>query len=116
MLDEGALATLLASLGDHGREVIELWLSGLDERVEAIRSAARAGNTPGLAIAAHTLRGSAMYVGAARLVDSCAEIERQLHAGRAADAIDSVIYRVQRDAAAAADALRASAVMRAPNG
>ena len=105
VLDEEALARQLGSLGDHAAEVIELWIATLDERVEAIATATRAGVTQRLAIAAHTLRGSAMYVGAARLADHCAEIERQLHRGTEPVALQPLAAQIRRDASEAVAAL-----------
>ena len=106
MLDEQQLIDQLRPLGEQGADIVELWLETLDERVAAIDTAAAARDTLALAIAAHTLRGSAMYVGAVRLADSCAEIERQLNRGLTVHAIGPHVRQVEQDADATAAALR----------
>ena len=111
VLDEQALADQMRPLGEHASEVIDLWIANIPERVSAISTAAHAGVTQRLAIAAHTLRGSAMYVGAARLADRCAEIERQLHGGVPADEMDEIISQVQQEADTAVAALLSTAAI-----
>jgi HPt (histidine-containing phosphotransfer) domain-containing protein len=112
-IDEKVLADLIRSLGDRAAEVLRLWLDTLDDRVAAIRAGAMDMDRQALAIAAHTLRGSASYVGASRLTDTCAEIERRLNAGMsAAAALHELVGRVERDAADAAEVLRALPALR----
>src|SRR4051794_10142130 len=88
-------AAIQAQLGPPGAalvdEILGLWSADLDDRLGAISTAAGDRDAQGLAIAAHTLRGSSMYVGASRLADSCAEIERLINALGAWPVIDAAV-------------------------
>lgn len=102
-------AAILGQLGPPGAalvdELLGLWLGDLDGRLETITRAARDGQPQALAIAAHTLRGSATFVAAARLASSCADIERLIDSLAAWPAIDAAIGELCGHAAEARAAL-----------
>lgn len=102
-------AAIHAQLGPPGSslvdELLDIWLGDLDHRLRAITIAAGAGDVRALIIAAHTLRGSSMYVAATRLADSCAQIERLINDRAAWPVIDAAIGAVWRHAAEARAAL-----------
>lgn len=106
VLDEQALVERLGPLGGvHAAMVVDLWLASLTERVDAIRVAAATRDASGLAMAAHTLRGGAINVGAQRLAEDCAEIERRLRDGATIGAVGDTVIDIERDASASRDAL-----------
>ena len=113
-------AAMHGQLGPPGAalvdELLGLWLGDLDDRLEMITSAARNGQARALAIAAHTLRGSATYVAASRLASSCAEIERLIDSLAAWPAIDAAIgtlYGHAGEARAALTEYRSGSLARA---
>jgi HPt (histidine-containing phosphotransfer) domain-containing protein len=58
----------------HG-EILQLWFDNLGPTLDLLRHALAEDDRPALVAAAHTLRGSAANVGAARLAAVCAELE-----------------------------------------
>jgi HPt (histidine-containing phosphotransfer) domain-containing protein len=63
------------------RGMIRTFLDAAPERVVAARRALAAGDTVGVAQAAHALRSSAGQLGAVGLQELCAEVERRAGAG-----------------------------------
>jgi CheY-like chemotaxis protein/HPt (histidine-containing phosphotransfer) domain-containing protein len=62
-------------------ELIDLFLKDARPRMEKMEAAAAAGDLPPLAVATHTLKGSASNLGARRLSNLCATLEKQAKAG-----------------------------------
>jgi HPt (histidine-containing phosphotransfer) domain-containing protein len=62
-------------------EICVLFLSEAGPRVTAMRHAAAAGDTEGVRVGAHTLKGSAANVGAVMVSSTSAEIEALARAG-----------------------------------
>jgi HPt (histidine-containing phosphotransfer) domain-containing protein len=109
VIDPVAWSEYMAPLGEAADEIVGLWLRELDARVAAIAHAAGLRDADALATAAHTLRGSSTYVGAARLANGCSRIEGLLRLGAPWPSIEALLPAVRRDAADARRALRAVA-------
>jgi HPt (histidine-containing phosphotransfer) domain-containing protein len=109
-LDPRALATIrsLDHSGDGAvlQHVIGIYLKNATSLVAAMRSAADAGDAGALGNAAHALKSSSLYVGAARFGALCREIE-------AAARDDPPAIPAALVAAAESEYLRASHLLRA---
>jgi HPt (histidine-containing phosphotransfer) domain-containing protein len=73
-------ATDLRSLVESGvgemiPHIISIFLESATEDLEKMRTAVLAGDAPGLAIAAHSLKGSCGILGATRLKELCLRVE-----------------------------------------
>lgn len=93
-LDPSALAQL-RELDDDGaalRALAELFLTSGPGKVDRLAAAVRAGDLPGVASAAHSLRGSAGTFGATELVELAGTIERDARDGEAPppDAVERI--------------------------
>jgi len=75
---------------DPFRELVELFLKDAHPRLLAMTEAAAAADLPKLALASHTLKGSASNLGARQLAMLCATLEKQAKAGEAADVTESL--------------------------
>jgi HPt (histidine-containing phosphotransfer) domain-containing protein len=75
------LTVMPALHGDRAGSLVELFLTTSQTQVESMRRAAAAGESPELRRLGHSLRGSAVYLGAARLAARCAELERAVDQG-----------------------------------
>ncbi len=75
---------------DPLRELIELFLKDAHPRLLTMAEAASEGDLPKVASASHTLKGSASNLGARRLANLCATLEKQAKAGESANAIESL--------------------------
>jgi HPt (histidine-containing phosphotransfer) domain-containing protein len=108
LLDPAALARLRRLTRGRPERLSALLAAFLGETPQllvALRAALADGDAASLRAAAHSLRGTALYLGAARLADLCADLER-LGGGRLAEAaplVDAVEPLVGR----LAEALRA---------
>ena len=103
-LEERALPGLAA-------QVMPMFLSDTSRRIELLRDAVK--QRDGLAAhrVAHTLHGSAATVGAANMVQACAEIIREVRVG-SFDRCDRLLQELDRDFASirrAAESMRPSA-------
>ena len=101
-VDPAALASLRAMRqgdSDLVLEVIELFLQETPPRLAALRDGLRHGDLPLVIRVAHTLRGSAGYLGAKTLTALCARVEdkaRQAQPFNAAFALSSIEEEVER--------------------
>jgi CheY-like chemotaxis protein len=80
-----SVITGLRELSEPGRpeplvELIELFLKDAHPRLERMSSALQGKNLAAVALAAHSLKGSASNLGARRLAELCAALERQAKA------------------------------------
>jgi len=87
---------------DGLRDFIELFLSDSPPRVDAIESAARAGDAEGVRQGAHGLRGSCAIVGAHRVDALLERVEEVIRGGGFPSAEDVAAIRVSYDEAAEA--------------
>lgn len=92
----------------HG-EIVRLWFDNLDPTLDALRRELAAGERPALVAGAHTLRGSAANVGAARLAAACAALESGAQGGADDVTLSALLADVLTDADAARTALAAFA-------
>lgn len=79
------------------RELVELFVSELPDRVEAVRSAASAGDPETLTRLAHQLKGAGSGYGFAPISDAAGRLERELgglDAANVADAVNHVAREV----------------------
>jgi signal transduction histidine kinase len=76
------LTVMPALHGDRAGSLVELFLTTSQTQVESMRRAAAAGESQELRRLGHSLRGSAVYLGAARLAARCEELERAVDQGR----------------------------------
>ena len=67
----------LAECGERDivTEVLTLFQSDTESRLKALRSSVEAGDRPRVRAQAHSLKGSAVQVGAIAMADSCRELE-----------------------------------------
>ena len=82
-------ATFLASAGgdlDLLHELAQLFLDDCPQRLSALRDALARRDRSALESAAHTLKGSAGYIGAAEVFAAAAEVEAIARCGDLADA------------------------------
>ena len=109
-LDHRALETIRAldKSGDGAvlRRVIDIYLKNAPKLVDAMRGAADAGDTAALGNAAHSLKSSSLYIGAARVGTLCREIEATAKSSPATIAAAQV-------AAAQSEYLRVEQLLRA---
>jgi HPt (histidine-containing phosphotransfer) domain-containing protein len=75
-------------------ELIELFFETAPRRIEAIRAGVEGGDPEGVARAAHSLTSSAGNLGAARMQDLSARLERHAMAGVAA-ALPDLLRQLQ---------------------
>jgi two-component system sensor histidine kinase/response regulator len=76
------LTVMPALHGDRAESLVELFITTSETQVEAMHRAAAAGETQELRRLAHSLRGSAVYLGAARLAGRCEALERAVDQGQ----------------------------------
>ncbi|HVU74338.1 MAG TPA: Hpt domain-containing protein [Mycobacteriales bacterium] len=95
----------LRRLGDEVlREIAHLWFDNLEPGLDAMRTALAGEDRPALTAAAHTLRGSAANVGAARLAAGCAALELAAKDRPTSD-LQGLFDAVAAEAASAHDAM-----------
>ncbi len=90
-LDAGALVKLrdIAGRIEEGnfvQSLLERFLRGTPERLQALRHAAAAGDCEALELQAHTLKSSCAYVGARVMAAVCQTLESSARAEDAGDA------------------------------
>ncbi len=109
-IDQAALASLreLEAPGqeDAFKQVVELFLHEIPGNLARLRSAAETANGDALVKAAHSLKGSAGFLGARSLASLCLEAERRGREGPLSGA-DDLVAEIQAAAEAAAAELRA---------
>jgi HPt (histidine-containing phosphotransfer) domain-containing protein len=100
-------ATALHLVGGNRELVVRLvnlFLEQLDTSVAAITAALQAGDAAAQKLAAHALKGSAAVIGAQRLRELAARLEREGRDGRCRPDEEAALRRI---AAATAQAMRA---------
>jgi HPt (histidine-containing phosphotransfer) domain-containing protein len=86
------------------RQVIDLFLRPLDEKVARLRALCSAADAHAVEAGAHALKGVAAQVGAARVADACAALEEAARAGDLSGAA-ALLERLEAAAAGAHKAL-----------
>jgi PAS domain S-box-containing protein len=95
---------------DMSGELIALYLRDAPALLAAMRAAAAAGDAPALRQAAHGLKSSSGYLGARRLSQMCAELERQAREGAPRDCAQVLEAAGREFARVQAELLRFEAV------
>jgi HPt (histidine-containing phosphotransfer) domain-containing protein len=95
-LDRGA--------GSVRSEIVQDFVSALDERIEAIAQAAESGDSQALLQTAHQLKGAALNIGATPLARSCETLESPSGGRVAAEAVDALVAAARATREALADA------------
>ena len=72
------------------RELVGIFVDDGPKRLEALREAMKAADVQQLEQVAHSLKGSAAILGAARLQESALALEEAAHDGRAENGVDLV--------------------------
>jgi len=72
------------------RELVGIFVDDGPKRLETLRAAMTAADIQQLGQVAHSLKGSAAILGAARLQESAMALEEAAHAGRAENGVDLV--------------------------
>jgi len=90
-IDHAVLASIRADLQMEGepdvvQELIALFVESSPPLLAALRTTLAQGDGPGLSRAAHTLKGSSSNLGARRLTELCAALEKQGRSGSLAGA------------------------------
>ena len=109
-VDAGALETLRSiDNGDEGflAKIIDLFLSDLNERIEALKGAATGRDGEALKRVAHALKGSSGHFGATRLAALCRKIEQIGVSSSPADA-SAVVAELAAEASRVRIALEAA--------
>jgi HPt (histidine-containing phosphotransfer) domain-containing protein len=86
LLDIDTLSTLKEVVGDDLKEIIDSFLQLLPGQLDAIETSARAGDAANLRLHAHTLKGSAANVGAAKLSEISYTVESLAKSGETSKA------------------------------
>lgn len=84
VIDTTMLEGLEEALGDEIVEIVELFLSGLDEQLEDLKHALASEDMDQVRRRAHSLKGSASNLGALRLSNIARQIEHSAHDGELA--------------------------------
>jgi HPt (histidine-containing phosphotransfer) domain-containing protein len=109
LIDRAALRRLLEVIGGDPEDFAELvddYFAGAPELVASIRAGADSGDWEAVYRAAHTLKSNAKDFGALRLAALCATLESAARQG-AVDSPEVVIAEIEREEAAARQALQA---------
>ena len=101
VLDEETVDGLRRLGDDVLAEIVRLWFDNLEPNLTAMREAMAADDSPALSAAAHTLRGSAANVGAARLSAACAALESTAKNGDDRESYAALMETVSTEATAA---------------
>jgi CheY-like chemotaxis protein/HPt (histidine-containing phosphotransfer) domain-containing protein len=75
IIDPAGLLGSTSTLSPQHREIVDLFLTEMPQRLAALSAAVARGDRDQAARLAHTLAGSADSLGAARLADVCAQLE-----------------------------------------
>jgi len=94
-LDEAALGELREDLGDAFGPFVERFLSSAGEALDALDAELARGATAEAAARAHSLKGSAGYLGATALAEALGGLQRAGERGDAAQA--GVLARAARE-------------------
>ena len=87
--------TQLAECDDIGgqfiKEIIDVFLADLGQRLQMIGAHMSRGERAGVAAAAHAIKGSCSHFGAARLIELSRHVEEQARAHEPAESIQAAI-------------------------
>jgi HPt (histidine-containing phosphotransfer) domain-containing protein len=111
VLDEGALQTLLGMVGHDPAfvdELVDAYLADVPEQLVALRAALEAGDAGALVRPAHTLKGTSLTLGGARVAELARQIEQHGRDG----STDTVAERLDELEAAQTDLVAALAIAR----
>lgn len=89
-LDGDTLRELQAVMGDEFALLVSTFATDSAQRVEAVRAAAADGDAEALRRAAHSFKGSAGNMGAARLAELCRVVEEAARDGDLATASGAI--------------------------
>jgi CheY-like chemotaxis protein/nitrogen-specific signal transduction histidine kinase/HPt (histidine-containing phosphotransfer) domain-containing protein len=109
VLDPAALARLRVFGHDFLQHVTTLFLDQLAPRLHAIRAAAEQADVAAVRAAAHTLQGSAVNLGAKRMVHVCRELQERARAGDG-EHISDLLARLDTEACQVTMALQTEIV------
>ncbi len=85
ILDSDIIAELRSLGEDFLISLAEVFVAAVPDRLAEIRAAVQSGDTEGLSVSAHALRGSAANMGGARVASVCARLEEAGFAGQLAE-------------------------------
>jgi HPt (histidine-containing phosphotransfer) domain-containing protein len=86
-MDRGVMDQLREDLGDGPvREVVATFLDRTPATLAELRAAASRNDVEAIRRAAHAVKGTSATLGAKRLADECAELERMARSGDVPDA------------------------------
>lgn len=102
---ESDLAVIQQRFGRAFPELAALFQSDTDKRIEAMRSAAAAGNAIQVAAIAHMLGSSCASIGAFKLADTCRELETCCKTG-CPQKIDALLDQIQKEYLQAESSIR----------
>jgi len=83
--------------GDILRELIDAFLADTPVRLDAIRAASGAGDTKGLADAAHMLKGSCGLLGTHRMARLCSQLEAAMRSGLSTAAAAPLVKKLEAE-------------------
>jgi HPt (histidine-containing phosphotransfer) domain-containing protein len=106
ILDDEVVGGLLALGPGLLGDVVALWAEQLPLALSQIDAQRSGRDAPGLAAAAHGLRGSSANVGARRLARACADLEENARAGTAPELLQDQIRTIAAEAETAREALQ----------
>lgn len=96
-IDKAALRTLREEVGDEVfGEIVDSFIQSGEELVEAIRTAAVAGDAAAAGRAGHSLKSASALLGGMALSDACAALESAAKAGVTAKEIKMLAARIGR--------------------
>lgn len=104
-LDEVAFAKVLKRR--NSREIIALYLAEAAELLATLQTAVHMGDAFRVHAAAHSLKGSSSYLGAATVMALSADLERVGQSGRVTDTAIPVVAQLEHEFARARQALLA---------
>jgi signal transduction histidine kinase/CheY-like chemotaxis protein len=105
-LDPAVIEDLRALGPDFAREAFRMFLQTTPAKLEALSAAAGADDRTALRARAHGLRGSCAIIGARRMMELCAEVERRAEAPQA-DGLGQVVAAVHSEFSSVSAALEA---------
>ncbi len=91
LVDENALKELQSIMGDDFRLLVDTFLNDSTMRIAAIKAAIEAQDEEALRTSAHSLKGSALNLSAAGLIDLCKVLEQMGREGVFAGAMEKLV-------------------------
>ena len=108
LIDHATLNELREALGEELDSILKLYVDGLPAQSAELVSLLAAGDLPTLRRSAHSLKGSSVSMGAPRLGERAAQIEKLAATGESSDALRDAVAGVQALAAETVAAFVAS--------